>query len=190
MLGVDCTHDKYDNNIIKFAEDTTVIGLISDSDEKTDRSKVKAWALCCHDNKLSFNGIKTNHNWLWEDQRELYSYFNRLSVKTVGSFRLVDTHITDTLTWSFTTTAEAILPEAPQEGTDVPSRVWEDCKNFERTVKTYHNSGTFTTFAAKGKLITSLRTPATLLMDRSLSFHLLYWPLRNCNALSSIATFS
>jgi hypothetical protein len=56
------THDcmaKHDSNtIIKFSDDTTVVGLITNNDE-TAYEEVRYLAVWCHDNNLSLNVIKT-----------------------------------------------------------------------------------------------------------------------------------
>ena len=57
------THDcmaRYDSNtIIKFADDTTAVGLITDNDETTYREEVRDMVVWCQDNNLSLNVIKT-----------------------------------------------------------------------------------------------------------------------------------
>ena len=57
------THDcvaKHDSNtIIKFAKDTTVVGLITDNDETAYREKGRDLKVWCQDNNLSLNVIKT-----------------------------------------------------------------------------------------------------------------------------------
>jgi hypothetical protein len=50
-------HDS--NTIIKFADDTIVVGLITDNDETAKREEVRDMALWCQDNNLSLNMIKT-----------------------------------------------------------------------------------------------------------------------------------
>jgi hypothetical protein len=47
------------NTIIKFADDTTVVGLITDNDETADREEVRDLAVWCQNNNLSLNMIKT-----------------------------------------------------------------------------------------------------------------------------------
>ena len=46
------------NTIIKFADNTTVVGLITDNDE-TDREEVRDLAGWCQNNNLSLNVAKT-----------------------------------------------------------------------------------------------------------------------------------
>ena len=50
-------HDS--NHIIKFADDTTVVGLITDNDEAVYREEVRDLAVWCQDNNLSLNVSKT-----------------------------------------------------------------------------------------------------------------------------------
>jgi hypothetical protein len=55
----DCT-DRHDSNTsIKFANDTTVVGLITDNDETAYREEVRDLAMWCQGNNLSLNVIKT-----------------------------------------------------------------------------------------------------------------------------------
>ena len=51
------THDS--NTIIKFADDTTVVGLITNNDETAYREVVRELAVWCQDNKFSLNMSKT-----------------------------------------------------------------------------------------------------------------------------------
>ena len=57
------THDcvaKHDSNtIIKFADDTTVAGRITDDDETAYREEVRDLTVWCQDNNLSLNVTKT-----------------------------------------------------------------------------------------------------------------------------------
>ena len=50
-------HDS--NTIIKFADDTTGLGLVTDNDEAAYREEVRDLAGWCQDNNLSLNVIKT-----------------------------------------------------------------------------------------------------------------------------------
>jgi hypothetical protein len=50
-------HDS--NTIIKFADNTTVVGLITDDDETAYRKEVSHLVVCCQDNNLSLNLSKT-----------------------------------------------------------------------------------------------------------------------------------
>ena len=46
-------------SIIKFADDTTVVGLISNNDETAYMEEVTALGVWCQENNLSLNVIKT-----------------------------------------------------------------------------------------------------------------------------------
>ena len=59
MFTHDCTARHDSNTLIKFADDTTVVGLITDNDETALREKVRDLAVWCQDNNLSLNVIKT-----------------------------------------------------------------------------------------------------------------------------------
>ena len=49
-------HDS--NTIIKFADNTTLLGLIIDNDEKAYREEIRDLAMWCQDNNFSLNEIK------------------------------------------------------------------------------------------------------------------------------------
>jgi hypothetical protein len=46
-------------HIIKFADDTTVVGLVIDNDETAYREEVRDLAVWCQDNNLSLNVSQT-----------------------------------------------------------------------------------------------------------------------------------
>jgi hypothetical protein len=50
-------HDS--NTIIKFADDTTVVGLMTNNDVAAYREEFRDLAVWCQDNKLSLNISKT-----------------------------------------------------------------------------------------------------------------------------------
>ena len=101
------THDcmaKHDSNtIIKFADDTTVVGLITANDEPAYREEVRDLAASCQDNNLSLNVSKPKE--LIMDYRKRRAkhtpvHIDRAAVEQVESFRFLDVHITNKLTWS------------------------------------------------------------------------------------------
>ncbi len=55
----DCTATRSSNVIVKFADDTTVIGLITDNDETAYREEVSTLTKWCQENHLSLNIDKT-----------------------------------------------------------------------------------------------------------------------------------
>ena len=50
---------RHDYNTIKFADDTTVVSLITDNDETAYREEVRDLTVCYKDINLSLNVIKT-----------------------------------------------------------------------------------------------------------------------------------
>ena len=55
MTAWPCTHPTH---IIKFADDTTVVGLITNNDEMAYREEVRALGVWCQENNLSINKTK------------------------------------------------------------------------------------------------------------------------------------
>ena len=98
----DCNPRHDSNIIIKFADDTTVIGLISDDDESAYRDDVNhliKW--CATSNDLVLNVSKTKE--IVVDFRKLKSYTLTVSnseVEIVDSFKFLGIHITSILSWS------------------------------------------------------------------------------------------
>jgi hypothetical protein len=64
-------HDS--NTIIKFADDTTVVGLITDNDETAYREQVRDLVLLCQENNISLNVSKT--------KELIVDYWKRLAEK-------------------------------------------------------------------------------------------------------------
>ena len=55
----DCEAKNASNSIIKFADDTTVVGIITNEDETAYREEVRALGVWCLENNLSLNVNKT-----------------------------------------------------------------------------------------------------------------------------------
>ncbi len=89
----DCIATHRSNVIVKFADDTTVIGLIADKDETAYREQVSTLTKWCQENHLSLNIDKT-------------------PVERVSSFKFLGVHITEDLTWSAHT--DVVLKAAHQ----------------------------------------------------------------------------
>ncbi len=106
LLTHDCTAKFSSNHIIKFADDTTVVGLISNNDETHYREEVAQLAEWCGTNNLSLNVEKT---------KEVVMDFRRNSVdhppltiesstvERVSSTKFLGVHITEDLTWTTNT---------------------------------------------------------------------------------------
>jgi hypothetical protein len=60
LLTLDCKARHDSNTVIKLADDTTMVGLITDNDKAACREEVRDLAMWCQDNNLSLNVIKTN----------------------------------------------------------------------------------------------------------------------------------
>ena len=55
MFTHDCVATHASNSIIKFANDTTVVGLITNNDETVYREEVRTLKVWCQENNLSLN---------------------------------------------------------------------------------------------------------------------------------------
>ena len=94
-------HDS--NTIIKFATDTTVVGLITDNDETAYREEVRELAWWCQNNNLSLNITKTKE--MIVDCRKRSTEHAPILiygavVEQVESFKFLVVHITNKLEWS------------------------------------------------------------------------------------------
>ena len=115
LFTYDCKVDSPNCLVTKFADDTTLTGLISDNDESTYRVQVESLIHWCNENNLLLNVSKT---------KEMIFDFRRKKpdmqplriggdiVEQVSSFRFLGTHITDNITWSVNCTE--ILKKARQ----------------------------------------------------------------------------
>lgn len=98
----DCRSHSSSNKIIKFSDDTTLIGIISDNDESAYRQEVQLLTEWCEANDLELNVVKTKE--MHVDFRRHKSVKQPLSigeqeVETVDSFKFLGTTIHHTLSW-------------------------------------------------------------------------------------------
>ncbi|KAI5102839.1 gastrula zinc finger protein XlCGF28.1-like [Silurus meridionalis] len=108
LLTHDCAPTHSSNHIIKFADDTTVVGLISRNDESAYREEVKRLTAWCGANNLSLNVDKTKE--MVVDFRRAQSDQSPLiidgsSVEIVKSTKFLGVHLADNLTWSLNTSS-------------------------------------------------------------------------------------
>ncbi len=108
MLTHDCTAKSSSNHINKFADETTVVGLIKNNNETHYREEVAQLAEWCGANNLSLNVGKT---------KEVVMDFRRNSVdhppltidgstmERVSSTKFLGVHITEDLTWTTNVTS-------------------------------------------------------------------------------------
>ncbi|MCJ8750258.1 hypothetical protein PDJAM_G00260460 [Pangasius djambal] len=94
------------NLFIKFADDTTVVGLISNNDETNYRNEVQQLAIWCTNNNLSLNIEKTKEIvvdfWRAHTQRPPL-IINSAAVERVSSTKFLGVHITEDLSWTTNT---------------------------------------------------------------------------------------
>ncbi|KAI4873926.1 hypothetical protein NFI96_030144 [Prochilodus magdalenae] len=91
-------------SMIKFANDTTVIGLIRGDDETAYRDEVQHLAAWCDDNNLVLNTQKTKEVIVdfrkSRNQAHTPIHISRVEVECVSNFKFLGVHISEDLTWS------------------------------------------------------------------------------------------
>ncbi len=107
LLTHDCTAKFSSNHIIKFADDTTVVGLISNNDETHYREEVSQLAEWCGANNLSLNVEKTKEVVMDFRRRNSTDHppltIDSSTVERVSSTKFLGVHITEDLTWTTNT---------------------------------------------------------------------------------------
>ena len=99
----DCMARHVSNTIIKFADDTTVVGLITNNDETAYREEVRDLAMWCQDNNLSLNVIKTKE--MIVDYRKMRTehapvLIDGATLEHGGNFKFLGVHFTNKRSWS------------------------------------------------------------------------------------------
>ncbi|KAI4884806.1 hypothetical protein NFI96_003751, partial [Prochilodus magdalenae] len=101
----DCTARHSSNVIIKFADDTTIVGLISNNNEEAYREEVSFLTHWCRENNLSLNVNKTKELIVdFRTQERVHNplTINGATVERVSRVILID--ITEDITWTEHTT--------------------------------------------------------------------------------------
>ncbi len=111
----DCTSKDPSVKLLKFADDTTVIGLVQDGDDSAYRQEVEQLAVWCSHNNLELNTLKTVE--MLVDFRRNPPALSPLTimnstVTAVESFRFLGTTISQDLKWD--THIDSIVKKAQQ----------------------------------------------------------------------------
>uniref|UniRef100_A0A3B1IXV6 Reverse transcriptase domain-containing protein n=1 Tax=Astyanax mexicanus TaxID=7994 RepID=A0A3B1IXV6_ASTMX len=110
LLTHDCAAKHSSNSFIKFADDTTVLGLITKGDESAYREEVQRLTDWCTVNNLHLNVDKTKE--MVVDFRRAQHTHSPLnidgsSVEIVKSTKFLGVHLADNLTWTLNTSSTA-----------------------------------------------------------------------------------
>ncbi len=131
LLTHDCTAKFSSNHIIKFADDTSVVGLISNNDETHYREEVAQLAEWCGANNLSLNVEKTKEV-VMDFRRNSVDHppltIDTSTVERVSSTKFLGVHITEDLTWTTNTKYQytgVSEPAPPDCSTAFSPRLWE-----------------------------------------------------------------
>ncbi|KAK1795532.1 hypothetical protein P4O66_001241 [Electrophorus voltai] len=108
LLTHDCAAMHSSNHIIKFADDTTVVGLINKDNESAYREEVRELVSWCKVNNLYLNVDKTKEMVVdFRRARRDHSplAINGSSVEIVKNIKFLGVHIAENLTWTLNTSS-------------------------------------------------------------------------------------
>ncbi len=103
LMTHDCRARSTTNHIVKFADNTTVVGLIQDNDELAYREEVSHLVDWCRTNNLVLNLDKTKEvivDFRKHQPTHTPLLINSKEVEIVTSTKFLGAHVTNTLSWS------------------------------------------------------------------------------------------
>ena len=104
LYTYDCVATQASNSIIKFADDTAVIGLITGEDESRYLEEVERLTHWCQENSLLLNTSKTKEMIvdfrLKGDKNYAPLNISGTTVERVTGFKYLGVHLTEDLSWS------------------------------------------------------------------------------------------
>ncbi len=104
----DCISIHPTNTIIKFADDTTIVGLISGGDETVYRDEIQRLTEWCTANNLALNSSKTKEliiDFRKHNTNHTPLHISGVCVERVPAFRFLGINITEDLSWNTNTSA-------------------------------------------------------------------------------------
>lgn len=109
LFTSDCTSTHSSNTLVKFADDTTIVGLITNNDEVAYREEVQTLSVWCRENDLNLN-TKKNKEIIMDFRKSKKTHHTELciggeEVERVSSFKFLGVHISEDLTWSLNTSS-------------------------------------------------------------------------------------
>ncbi|KAK1803275.1 hypothetical protein P4O66_004061 [Electrophorus voltai] len=111
LYTYDCTATSSSTIIVKFADDTIVMGLISDNDERAYLEEIKHLENWCQENNLLLNVSKTKELIVDCSKKQERHYqpvrISGTTVERVDSFRYLGVHNSQDLSWSLHTNSLA-----------------------------------------------------------------------------------
>ncbi|KAF7691164.1 hypothetical protein HF521_011461 [Silurus meridionalis] len=138
LYTYNCVATFNSNTIIKFADDTVLVGLISNNDETAYLQKIKNLERWCQENNLLLNVSKTKELIVDFSTKQEQSYqplnINGTPVERVDSFWYLGVHITQDLSWSCHTNT---LVKKVQQRLYHPRRL-RDFKLLSQMLKTFY----------------------------------------------------
>ena len=115
LMTYDCKAENTNSLVVKYADDTTVTGFISNDDESQYRDQIVGLVNWCNENNLSLNVSKTKEMIIDFRRNKtplLPLMINGESVEQVNIFKFLGTHVSNDLKWC--TNTDEILKKARQ----------------------------------------------------------------------------